>query len=322
MAALPLPLAALRRAPRSSLVALAALVVGLLVSVVEPLLPNDGVSDTRPFVDAVRAKAGELRAGDTVLVHPPWRHDVLDALDEAGVLPSGANATVALALPHGQAPGRVLVVVDPGAPPLPRARRRQLDGLERVGAVDVGWLTGGDADGAMTADLGGQIALARVHVEKPDGSRVPCAWDDGRDRHVCRGLPDWMYVGVESLLVGGEPSRCVWSHPITGGKVVIRFPSVRLGDQLVLSHALSDSAAGTAGGASVTAELSVDGARLGSATRSNRAGWAQQTFRSPSPGEPAEVTVAITTPNDGARHYCWRLTSKDASRDAAEGTTP
>lgn len=324
MPALPLPLAAARRVPRFSLLALAALVVGLLVSLVEPLLSNDGVEDTKPFVDAVRAKAEELRAGDTVLVHPPWRHDVLDAIDEAELLPKGARATVALALPHGQAPGRVLVVVDPGAPPLPKARRRQLGALERVGPVDVGWLESG-VDGALAADLGAQIALARVHVEQADGRAVSCAWDDARDRHVCRGLESWMYVGPESLLVGGEPARCVWSHPITGGKVVIRFPGVRLGEELTFSHALSDRSAGAPQGASVTAALFLDDERLGTATRSNRQGWARKTFSLPEGAAPDELRLEITTPNDGARHYCWTLTSsnRDAEAEApTEETTP
>lgn len=307
MSALSLFLGEGRRAPPSSLLALLALVIGLLVSLVEPLLPDDGVLETAPFVDAVRAKAGELRAGDTVLVHPPWRHDVVDAIDEAGVLPRGASATVALALPHGQDPGRVLLVVDPGAPPLPRARRRQLGALERVGAVEVGWLDGARGDQAL--DLGAQIALAQVHVERADGSQVRCSYDDGRDRHVCRGLPDWMYVGPESVMVSGEPARCVWSHPITGGKVSVRFRAVRLGDALQFGHALSDGAAGAANGASVTAELFIDGERVGRAVRTNRRGWARQRFSVPSPGEAADVRLEITTANDGARHYCWTLTS-------------
>lgn len=334
MPALPVSLAALRRAPRSSQVALAALVLGLLVSAIHPLLPRDGIEGTQPFVDALRAKAQELRAGDVVLVHPPWRHDVLDAIDAAGILPKGARATVALALPHGQAPGRVLVLTDPGAPPLPKARQRQLGTTERIGGVSVGWLTSG-TEGDAGADLGAQIANARVHVEKADGKRVTCTWDDARDRHVCRGLESWMYVGPTSLLVGGDPARCVWSHPITGGKVVIRFPGVRLGDELTFAHALADSAASSSQGAPVTAALFLDGKRLGSVTRSNRTGWSRKTFKLPEGERPDELRIEITTPNDGARHYCWTLTSAtrdgddadtagsdDETQDEPRGTTP
>lgn len=306
-----------RRGRLSSLVALLALVSGLVISLVQPLLPRDGVSGTAPFVDAVRAKAGELKAGDVVLVHPPWRDDVVTAVEEAGVLPKGAQATVALALPHGQDPGRVLLVRDPGAPSLPRARRRQASDLQRVGDVDVGWLTStkGEAAASDASDLGAQIALARVHVEKPDGSLVKCTFDDGRDRHICPGLSSWMYVGVESVMVGGDPSRCIWSHPITDGKVVVRYDDVSLGDELRFTHALSDTAASNARGAPVTAELFVDGKSLGKSVRTSATGWQKKTFRVPSPGR-AAVTLEITTKNDGARHYCWKLSSSASERGA------
>ncbi len=302
----------------SSLLALLALVIGLGVSLVQPLLPRDGVTDTAPFVEAVRSLRSELRAGDTVLIHPPWRHDVVRALQEAEVLPTGAKATVALALPHGADPGRVLVVVDPGAPPLPRARRRQLGELEQKGAVEVAWLSASDDDDASAGatDLGAQVALARVHVEKPDGTRVTCRWDDGKGRHLCPGLPSWMYVGPESQMVGGDPARCVWSHPITGGKVVIRYDGVRLLDELVFRHALSDTAAGNANGAAVTAEIFVDGKSLARSVRSNRAGWARKSMATPRPGERAAVSIEITTPNDGARHYCWTLETRSADEEA------
>lgn len=312
-----------RRGRLSSLLALLALLIGLVVSAVQPLLPRDGVEDVAPFVSAVRAKAAELRAGDTVLVHPPWRHDVVTALEQAGLLPRGVKATVALGLAHGKDPGRVLVVADAGAPPLPRSRRRQLGVVERVAGLEVAWLSGPGAAATSTSasDLGAQVALARVHVERSDGSLVKCTWDDDRARHTCLGLPEWMYVGAEAQMVAGHPTRCVWSHPITGGKVVIRYDGVRLRDKLHFAHALADTAAGKAGGAPVTAEVLVDGRSLGRSKRSNQAGFARKIFEVPSRGEPAALTLEITTPNDGARHYCWTLTT--TSDDAVdEGAKP
>jgi hypothetical protein len=298
---------------RLSRTALFLLVVGLLVSLVQPLLPRDGVSDPAVFVAAARARASELEPGDVVLIHPPWREDAVVALEEARLLPRGASATVALAPPHGQAPGRVLILVDEGAPPLPRSLRGRLSGRQRGGGITSGWLRARDDEGGL--DLGARIALAQVHVERPDGTVVSCRFDGAKDRHLCPGLPDWMWVGPDSLLVSGSPTRCVWSHPLSGGKVVVRFDDVTLKDEVRFAHALSDTAAAVSKGAPVTAALRLDDEPLGRAVRDNAPGMKEEVWRVPSPGRSTSLTLELTTPSDGARHYCWTLRSPAARSD-------
>ena len=58
---------------------LSVFVFGLLVSLWVPLTDDDGVDDPAAFVDAVEALKPVLTPGSTVLIHPPWRDDVLDA---------------------------------------------------------------------------------------------------------------------------------------------------------------------------------------------------------------------------------------------------
>lgn len=294
-----------------ALLAVGALALGLLGSLVTPLLTRDTVSDPQAFVRALDSVRGELAPGATVLVQPPWRHDVLAALDEAG-LPSGTQVTVALARPHGAAlPAGLVVLRDPGLP-VPRALRRLLASARtsEVEGVEVSLVDPAAAAPAATRARGrlldDELARARVSVEKSDGTVVECRYLAARDRHVCPGLPDWMWVGRREQASGGESRPCLWAHPTSGGTVRIRFPDVALGASLALSHSLSDHAVQT-GGDPVDTTVSLDGQPLGRARRSNAAGWTTQTFDVPRAGERGEVGLDVTVRSDGARHYCLSL---------------
>jgi hypothetical protein len=292
-------------APRRwSVAAFSLLIVGLVWSLVTPALSGDGVPGTEPWLAALDSATGDLQPGDTVLIHPPWRDDVLDAIEARG-LPAGARATIALALPHGQAPGRVLLLADPSAP-LPRSRRAQLRGatVTRTAGVDVGWL-GSAPTQTGDVDFGARIALAQVRVEKPDGSTVRCSWNNSRDRHVCQGLREWMYVGPDSRVISGRAEACTWTHPMTNGKVFIRWDGTPLPPTLELKHALSDQATGNKTGAPVTMTLRADGKQIARSVRTNARGF--RTERVKVPEGASSLELEVTTPNDGARHYCWRL---------------
>lgn len=305
MTALVTRLSRLPRARRGSVAAFSLLIAGLAFSVSAPLMTADGVANSQPWIDAVASVKDELQPGDTVLVHPPWRDDVLDALKQADALPRGVRATVALALPHGQAPGRVLLVADPTSA-LPRARKKQLVGTQtrRVSGIDLSWL-GAAPEQSADIDFTARVALARVHVEKADGTVIKCAWNDGRNRHLCPGLPSWMYVGADTKVIGGRSEACTWSHPITGGKVVIRWDGMPLPPKLELAHGLSDQAAGNPSGAPVTLTLRADGAQIARSVRTNARGMRKE--RVSVPDGATSLELEVTTPDDGARHYCWQL---------------
>lgn len=308
----PAAAASARDAPRlSSWVALFALASGLLVSLVQPLLPRDGVTEVAPFVSALAERVPELKDGDMVLVHPPWRHDVVNGLYASPLLPEGVRATVSLSLAHGQDPGRVLVLRDRKAPPLPRAHRNLRDARVQAEGIETGWLLR-PADvpvDDVENDLARLLGRAEVVVIDAAGRRVRCPWDASTQRHRCDDLPSWMYVGLESLMVAGAPSSCAWSHPTSGGKVVIRFPDVALGREIRFAHALSDAVAGRDGGAPVEAAIYVEGKRVLRSVRTNASGWWEERVAIPGGTGRAEVRIEVTTRDDGARHYCWRLRS-------------
>ena len=120
---------------------LAVFAASLLAVVATPWCTADRVRDPEAFVTAVRQAGGLVQPGDIVLVHPPWRDDVVDAIERAHVLPAGAVATTAFAPRHGEAAllPALVVVRDADAPDMPRvlARLRESEHAVRVGGVEV-----------------------------------------------------------------------------------------------------------------------------------------------------------------------------------------
>lgn len=262
------------------------------------------------FVQAARAAAPDLPLGGVLLVHPPWRDDAVAAVRAAGVMPDGALVTTAFAPRHGEPWPPLLVLADGGAPPLPRALRQRLDDDRRVGSVLVGRVA--PALGAGTAhDLSEALAFAEVEVVRGDAV-LRCAWSAIEARHTCPGMPEWVHVGVEQLPVGGRAQRCTWAHPITDATLVVRFPRARLLGALTLELALTDGAADNATLALVKAALLIDGApALDLDKPPGRRGFVRGEARTGGARD-ATVELRLTTPSDGQRHACFRLTSEAA----------
>lgn len=302
-----------------SLAVLTAFAASFLVVLLTPWCTRDRVQDPTAFVDAVRAAgaAGLVQAGDVVLVHPPWRDDVVKALRAASVLPAGARATTAVA-PRGGEPLPPLVVVTDGGLPLPRALRALLAPAAGVrslrhGPVEVLRLeAAAAAEGDdVTHDLAAALPEARVEIRPPGAAPVSCRWDAHQRRHACPGLPQWMYVGVQELPVAGARTQCVWAHPISGGAVSIRWARPLLKDELRLELALTDGAADNRAGAPVQAEILLDDASLARVTTiPGRRGFTSSVVPIDAPARAAHtLELLLTTPDDGQRHTCFRLTT-------------
>lgn len=291
---------------------------GLISVVVTPHCTQDRVEDPQAFVRAAQSMRDVVVPGDTVLVHPPWRHDVVRALNQPGVLPAGTQATLALGRRHGE-PWPDLVLIADDALPLPRALEEHLHAAAPahtrvVEGVRVVRLGSGPLTGVV--DLAHFLAQARVEVRKPSASGpvvTPCPWDSARQRHVCAGLPEWMTVGLDTFTIGGRSERCVWAHPISHGEVVIAFPPQRLHDMLVLELAFTDGASDNPALAGVTAELRANGGLLGELVRPpGQRGFVQGAFTPPH--SPTSVEVVLRTPNDAQRHTCFRLSARPSDR--------
>jgi hypothetical protein len=291
----------------------AALLVGFLLSLLAvlatPMCTRDRVSEPARWLAAVQANTGALTPGTVVLVHPPWRDDVVEAIRAANVLPTGVSVTAAIAPRHGEALPPLVILREHGGVTLPRnlraaTREAALDGVEL-------WrLAQKSPSGAGTRELTDELALASVQVTTPDRT-IACAWDALAERHTCPELPEWMYVGAQALPVGGNNVDCAWAHPITGGELSIAFPASSARAPLLLSLALTDTAADNKTGAEVTATLFADDVELARVSRQGQRGFAHTRVER-IPEDTQHVRVVITAQNDGQRHTCFRLTSGGA----------
>lgn len=312
---------------------LAAAAVVLIVTVLQPWCGRDRVAvsdlddiNTGDNLNPVATLGALVQPGDLVLVHPPWRDDLADKLrPKLQRNTRGVDVTTAFTRPHGGDWPALLVVAE-GVHPWPASIEDRREALQ-VDVVDVPVGDGGDvlrvfrlpagADGPSSNDAqrGSDLPIeaASVTVRTADGGTVACSWNAGRRRHVCAGLPEWMYVGDVQLTVGGSRQSCIWSHPITDGEVIVTWPARVVGPALQLSLALSDAAADNPTGAAVVAQLTVN-AKDGDGDTKNtalqvkgRRGFVTKRIPVRDPADAHSVRLVLTTPHDGQRHTCFRL---------------
>lgn len=297
--------------PRGSVPALVLFALGLASVVAAPFCTRD-----QPLRDETLQRVAQgIRDGNGqafILVHPPWRTDVEDALEQA--LP---GRTVGLALPQELSDGRkpVIAVLWPHAPDPGALRRFPVEKSLEIDGVEVRFYAGASrsepaAQPAVTSESGpfslpGSLRTAQVSVQWP-GRRVDCnAWDPSGPRWVCPGMNEWNFVGMISLPVGGSMKRCLWAHPTTDAALSITFPSVGLGSALRLGHGLRDGAAGAEGAADLDVDVTAGSARK-RVHHENSPGWRVDELPTEA-GKVSDVTLSITTPHDGARHFCVML---------------
>ncbi|MEW5852294.1 MAG: hypothetical protein AB2A00_26120 [Myxococcota bacterium] len=285
--------------------------LALLLVLLNPVCTRDAAA-TDSALDAVAAKVREGNGRAFVLVHPPWRDDVMNAL-----LPRLPGWDVGLALPPDAMDGKrpVIAVLWPSAPDPGALWRAGVDREDVVEGVRVRFHVGAGqrAEAAAPAaeapsgatDLRTRLKDARVQVQ--GGARtVECnAWDARAQRWNCPGMDEWNFVGPRELPVGGAGRSCIWAHPVTDATLSITFPSVALGRALRLGHGLADGAAGLEGAADVNVRLTA-GAASRSVVHANAPGWVEDKLETAA-GSTSDVVVEVTTDHDGARHFCITL---------------
>jgi hypothetical protein len=138
----------------------------------------------------------------------------------------------------------------------------------------------------------------------------------GGRNEVCRDLPhglhqcphgDWNRVQAGWHEMDERPVHCVWAHPIGQDPVQITYRDVPIprGSHFAGWGAFVGQAAATPNGAPVTMTIDVEGQPATSVTFTNQFG--KQPFEQtlPRDAEKATVTLSVTTPNAGMRHFCF-----------------
>lgn len=302
---------------RSALVLLGLFAMACLYSIAGPWFNQSReIKSTQPYVKTFENYADKLGSHTTVLIQPPWRQDVVAALQEKLGPSSGVNVTTALALQHRSKPGHVILLKDP-AVVLSHGLKQHLSRPLKTSkyGVEVGFM-GKRKKTKRRKGSTRVFSKADVSIVFADGREVRCDYNESARRYTCPGQEEWLYVGPHKQTSGNETRQCIWSHPVTNGHIYIRWKDIDLPKRFQWSHAIANSGLRKSDGAPVTARLSVNQRPIETLTRTNQTGFATHTINLDQRINNAQFEIDITTPNDGARHYCWMIDflEKDITR--------
>lgn len=109
-----------------------------------------------------------------------------------------------------------------------------------------------------------------------------------------------------------RPRRCLWSHPLARGELVTRFHDVPLGKVIRGHGGMYWITEREKRGAPVTLTVRVDGDTIGTYRHADGDGWSS--FELPlgahAGAEHAEVELAVTSPNNLHRHFCFEADTR------------
>ncbi len=286
----------------------ALLLLALLVTLAVQLFSTDTVVPDADLAAAAKLLS-EQGSGQVVVVHPPWREDLVAAL--RGHLPDRdirLAAPVRDGLPTGQ-----LALVEAGWSPGPGA----FSGLRPLASQQVGSLALSfyDAGGAATAAKaqGGRSLLLddlkklQARFERGSQTIVCDQFDPAGPRYDCPPLPEWNHIAATTQTLAGKPQRCLWAHPLTDGTLVIEAPWPRGARELAVYHGLSDHAAAASAGKPVTLEVLADAQPLKRYVQQNQQGYTRHLLQVDPDSDAPHLVLMVTPPSDGARHFCIDL---------------
>ena len=122
-------------------------------------------------------------------------------------------------------------------------------------------------------------------------------------RWICPHDASWFYFGPEWHRMGTQLRRCLWAHPPREGELEISFEDVELTGQLVLTggHTLNASKR-----AHAPVHLSV---KIGESSEEILTFELEDTWKEvrlkTTTGTTATVRFAVSSPNNGANHFCF-----------------
>jgi hypothetical protein len=115
-----------------------------------------------------------------------------------------------------------------------------------------------------------------------------------------------------------RPRHCIWQHPSGNEPIRATFPSVPLGERLVLYGDLYYEHERTLEHGPIHVAVFVDGEEIGRMVHRDGDGWkrmiASTRFDRRGNRERGDVTIEVTAPDPNLRTFCWAATTRGAER--------
>lgn len=188
---------------------------------VDPTTPTD-------WADAAAWTMERLGEGDRVLVAPSWRDDALLPLKPVGAQVLRMHA------PHAEDLyqfDNLLLIAERDRFEEVVARLPIIANVaERLELATVTAARLELEDDVFTWELYDELADLSVTRVRGDEVEVCERWDARRQRWDCGRVDRWIYVGQAYRELDDEPRRCVWAHPLDGGRTLrlqTRVPAAR-----------------------------------------------------------------------------------------------
>jgi hypothetical protein len=153
----------------------------------------------------------------------------------------------------------------------------------------------------LTYDFQERWNEMRVSRRSPGRPDVQCPWNG--DRFQCADV-GFNFVHLQTVEVGFEVHRGLLAQPVGGATVVIDYPAVPLGRELVVASGLHDVLERRMGEGVVDLRVFVDGVPRAAAQATNESGW-QLTHidTAAAAGRTVDVRFEITSPEPYQRHF-------------------
>lgn len=159
-------------------------------------------------------------------------------------------------------------------------------------------------------DFAREIARARVFHQYSDGRLEPCDRFSQRTRQggaagmwTCPHDGDWFYVAPEWHRMGDTMRFCLWAHPPTNGRLLVRYAGVPLPAELhgFAGHTLNGSLYGRE---RIDLDVEVDRVGVQRFVFPRSEFWRPFALDLPGTGT-TTVSFAISTPDAGSNHFCF-----------------
>jgi hypothetical protein len=272
------------------LVAAAVVALAFVEAGVALVAPALAPTDAQWQAAARQVRAG-FRAGDLIVAAPAWA-DPLLRLHLGDLIP----VAVAGRLDDARY-GRVWEVSQRGAH-APEAARGAVVEEQRFGALTLRRVE--RAPAVVTYDFLSRAAEARVTRTEAGLPDVACPW--AGDRHQC---PEgFLFARLQTVEVDTHLRHALLTQPVGGATVVIEYPAVTLGRELVVATGLHDVWARKAAHGEVDLRVVVAGVPAATIVSKNETGWLlTRVDTAAQAGRTAPVRFEVTSPAPAARHF-------------------